>query len=218
MQRGSGGQAVVRDDTDRSLLLDVLAEQAQSHRVSLHAYVLTDNQFQLLLTPETADGVPEMMQAVGRSYVRVFNHRYDRLGTLWEGRYRSTLIQAERHLMSCMAFLDLEPVRQGLAEDPRTYPWSSHRHHVGHCHDRRIAPHALYWRLGNTPFAREAAYAEMVRRGLTRSQCDAMARAVWHGWVLGDAAFVADLQKHTDRRLAPARPGRPRLSARVPSA
>jgi putative transposase len=115
--------------------------------------------------------------------------------------------------MSCLAYLDLEPVRMGLAEDPRTYPWSSHQHHVGLSHDRRITPHALYWRLGNTPFAREAAYAELVRKGLGVAQADAVTRAVWHGWVLGDPAFVADMQKHTQRRLTPARPGRPSKGA-----
>lgn len=209
MLRGNNRQPVVWDDADRQTLLDMLAEQALRHRVAMHAYVLTDNQVQLLLTPESAEGVPKMMQAVGRSYVRYFNTRHGRSGTLWEGRYRSTLIQPERHLLGCMTCMDLEPVRERLVDEPASFAWSSHRHHIGQLHDKRIATHPLYWRLGNTPFAREAAYAELVRAGLAAPQIEAMARAVWHGWPLGDAAFVASLQQQTDRRLTPAKAGRP---------
>ena len=209
MLRGNNRQPVVLDDTDRQTLLDMLAEQALRHRVALHAHVLTDNQVQLLLTPESADGVPKMMQAVGRSYVRYFNARHGRSGTLWEGRYRSTLIQPERHLLNCMACMDLEPVRERLADDPASFEWSSHRHHIGQLHDKRITTHPVYWRLGNTPFAREAVYAELVRGGLSAPQIEAISRAVWHGWALGDPAFVASLQQQTDRRLTPAKAGRP---------
>ena len=209
MLRGNNRQPVVRDDADRQTLLDMLAEQALRHRVAMHAYVLTDNQVQLLLTPESAEGVPKMMQAVGRSYVRYFNTRHGRSGTLWEGRYRSTLIQPERYLFACMSMMDTEPVREGLCVDPSAYAWSSHRHHIGQSHDRRLVPHPLYWGLGNTPFAREAAYAELVHRGLDLPQLGAIRDAVWHGWALGDSQFVDSLQRDTARRLAPARPGRP---------
>jgi len=209
MQRGINGQAVVADDADRSVLLELLAEQAERHQVDLHAYVLTESQFQVLLTPETTDGVPGLMQSLGRSYVRYFNNRHGRSGTLWEGRYRSTLIQPGRHLLACMVYLDLAPVRAGQVDEANNYPWSSHRHHIGLVHNRCITPHALYWRLGNTPFAREAAYAALERGGLSAPQSDAIERAVWHGWVLGDAEFVAQLQQHTGRRMSPAKAGRP---------
>lgn len=213
MQRGNNRQAVVLDDVDRQTLLDMLAEQAQRHRVAMHAHVLTDIQVQLLLTPETAQGVPKMMQSAGRSYVRFFNARHGRSGTLWEGRYRSTLVQPERHLLDCMTFMDLAPVRERLAEDPASFEWSSHRHHIGQLPDKRITTHPMYWRLGNTPFAREAAYAELVREGLAAPQIEAIARAVWHGWALGDLDFVASLQQQTDRRLTPAKAGRPAKTA-----
>ena len=108
-----------------------------------------------------------MMQAVGRRYVRYFNQRQARTGTLWEGRYRSTLIQAERYLLACMAYIDLNPVRAGMVAEPGDYPWSSHAHYVGLRNDRLVTPHPLYWELGNTPFARDAAYAELVRSGIS---------------------------------------------------
>ena len=158
----------------------------------------------------TADGVPRLMQGVGRDYVRCFNRRHGRSGTLWEGRYRSTLIQAERHLLSCMVFIDLDPVREGLCADAQSYLWSSHRHHAGQAQDRHITPHAMYWALGNTPFAREAAYADLVRAGLNAQQMGAIANSLWHGWALGDPDYLASLSKDTDRRLMPARAGRPK--------
>ena len=210
MQRGNNRQAVVLDDTDRQTLMALLAEQAQLHHVELHAYVLTDNQLQLLLTPESADGVPKLMQSVGRSYVRHFNSRHGRSGTLWEGRFRSTVIQPERYLLPCMVYLDTLPVRERLVDEPLQFPWSSHGHHIGRLQDRRIAPHPMYWRLGNTPFAREAAYAEMVRGGLGSQQIDAITQAVSHGWVLGDPGFVEALRLQTARRLLPDKAGRPR--------
>lgn len=209
IQRGNNRQDIVRSDADREFLLDLLGESARKHQVAMNAYVLMDNHFHLLLTPETAEGVPLMMQAVGRRYVRHFNDRYQRTGTLWEGRYRSTLIQTERYLLACMVYMDLNPVRAGMVADPKNHPWSSHRHHIGQTQDRRITPHPLYWSLGNTPFAREAAYTEMVRAGLSAVQQGAITDATLHGWALGDAAFAAELQKRTVRRIARARPGRP---------
>ncbi|MDQ7743472.1 transposase [Hydrogenophaga pseudoflava] len=210
MHRGNNRQAVVLDDTDREALLDLLQARAEQLKVAVHAYVLMPDHFQLLCTPSTTDGVPRLMQGMGRDYVRHFNRRHGRSGTLWEGRYRSTLIQAERHLMPCMAFIDLDPVREGLSPDAQSYPWSSHRHYAGLAPDRRITPHALYWGLGNTPFAREAAYADLVRAGLNAQEVGAIADALWHGWALGDGAYMESLGQDTDRRLSPARPGRPK--------
>ncbi|MDP2264470.1 MAG: transposase [Hydrogenophaga sp.] len=209
IQRGNDRQVIVRDDDDRQTLLSLIAENASKHRVALHAYVLMDNHFHLLLTPEMAEGVPQMMQAVGRRYVRYFNDRHHRTGTLWEGRYRSTLIQSERYLLACMAYLDLNPVRAGMVSQPDAYPWSSHRHYAGLATDRRLTPHALYWEMGNTPFAREASYAEMVRGGLPAGVQSAVTSSALHGWALGDAGFVGGLQQKTPRRVLPGRPGRP---------
>jgi hypothetical protein len=146
------------------------------------------------------------MQAVGRRYVRWFNDARGRTGTLWEGRYKSTLIQTERYLLACMAYIDLNPVRAGMVVEPSDYPWSSHVHYTGLRHDRLVTPHPLYWSLGNTPFAREAAYAELVRQGITAQQQDELTRSALKGWALGEADFVANLQKAT--------PLRPRQRAR----
>src|SRR6478736_10131315 len=113
IQRGNNRQAIFTTSADYELLLDLLHEHAARQQVALHAYVLMSNHFHLLATPETVEGIPQTMQAVGRRYVRHFNAKHGRTGTLWEGRYKSTLIQAERHLLACMAYMDLNPVRAG---------------------------------------------------------------------------------------------------------
>ena len=209
IQRGNDRQAIVRDDRDRERLLGLWHEHAQACQVAIHAYVLMDNHFHLLVTPATAEGLPRMMQAVGRAYVRYFNLRHQRTGTLWEGRYRSNLIESERYLLACMGYIDLNPVRAGMVEQPQDYRWSSHRHCIGQASDKLVSLHALYWALGNTPFAREAAYAELVQAGLVARVREDLTRSALSGWALGSAQFVGELQQGTPRRLSPGKAGRP---------
>jgi putative transposase len=210
IQRGNNRQAIFSTSADYETLLAMLDEHAHKAGVAIHAYVLMSNHFHLLATPETVEGIPQMMQAVGRRYVRYFNQRQARTGTLWEGRYKSTLIQAERYLLACMAYIDLNPVRAGIAVEPGDYPWSSHGHYVGLRNDKLVSPHALYWELGNTPFARDAAYAELVRAGISGEQQRVLTESALRGWALGEADYVADLQKRTQRRVTKTQAGRPR--------
>jgi putative transposase len=209
IQRGNNRQAIFAAAEDYEVLLNLLSENAAKFGVALHAYVLMSNHFHLLATPDSTEALPLMMQSVGRRYVRYFNDRQGRSGTLWEGRYRSTLIQTERYLLACMAYIDLNPVRAGLVAEARDYPWSSHRHYVGLQMDKHVVPHALIWELGNTPFAREAAYADLVRGGLSADQQKALTQSVLNGWALGEPDFVAALQKRTARRVSKAQAGRP---------
>ncbi|HQR99899.1 MULTISPECIES: transposase [unclassified Polaromonas] len=207
--RGNNRQAIFSCPADYQTLLDLIEEHARKSGVAVHAYVLMSNHVHLLVTPEAADSLPSMMQAVGRRYVRYFNDRQGRSGTLWEGRYRSTPIQTETYLLACMAYIDLNPVRAGLVAEARDYPWSSHGHYVGLRSDRLVTPHPLFWTLGNTPFAREAAYADMVRGGVSASQQAALTESALSGWALGNADFLTDLQKITERRVVKTRVGRP---------
>ena len=209
IQRGNNRQPIFSADADFRFLLDLLEQYSRDFKVAIHSYVLMDNHFHLLATPETDKSLPDMMQAVGRRYVRYFNGRYGRSGTLWEGRYRSTLVQAERYLLACMVYIDLNPVRAGMVANAAAYPWSSSRHYAGVAPDRLVTPHPLYWELGNTPFAREQAYAELIAAGLSRNVQQALADSAHRGWALGDAAYLADLQRRSRRRISPLAPGRP---------
>jgi putative transposase len=210
IQRGNNGQVVFGDAADHELLLALMDEHARKHRVALHAYVLMGNHFHLLATPETDEGISQLMQSVGRRYVRNYNLRHGRTGTLWEGRYRSTLIQPERYLLPCMVYLDLNPVRDGIVGEPGEYQWSSYGHYAGRHADKLITPHPLYWQLGNTPFARDEAYAALVRVGISEQQKRVLTDAALRGWALGEAPYLAELQRLTKRRVARARAGRPR--------
>ncbi|MDO5693372.1 MAG: transposase [Pseudomonadota bacterium] len=209
IQRGNNRQAVFMDDDDRLLFLSLLKTHAALHKVAVNAYVLMGNHFHLLLTPETPEGIGRTMQAVGRAYVRGFNNRHGRSGTLWEGRFRSTVIEAERYLLACMAYIDLNPVRAGLVARAVDYPWSSHALLTGQRTDGWVTPHPLYWQLGNTPFAREQAYADLVQGALGSEPVTELSRHVHTSWALGGADFIADLEKRTQRRVARAPMGRP---------
>jgi putative transposase len=209
IQRGNNRQRIFTSDGDRETMRELLDENARRFDVAIHAYVLMDNHFHLLLTPNADDSLPKMMQAVGRTYVRYFNDVHKRSGTLWEGRYKSALVQTERYLLACMVYLDLNPVRAGLVSRPQDYPWSSYAHYAGIRNDRRVTPHALVWGLGNTPFDRESRYRELVQSGVTERQRMVLGQAVTNGWVVGDSEFVAGLQQRVERRLTRSSPGRP---------
>ena len=168
--RGNNRQAIFHTRADRLHMLDLLARQSVENAVQVHAYVLMDNHLHLLVTPQKDGGLPAMMQGVGRSYVRAFNALHGRTGTLWEGRYRSAVIQSDRYLLACMVYIDLNPVRAGMVAQAVDHTWSSHAHYLGQRVDSLITPHPLFWELGNTPFEREAAYAELVQSGLGANQ------------------------------------------------
>jgi putative transposase len=213
IQRGHNGQPIFLGAADYQRMLDLIQEYAKKCEVSVHAYVLMPDHFHLLITPHTENGLAQMLQAMGRRYVRYFNDEQGRTGTLWDGRYRSTVLQPELFVLPCMVAMDLNSVRAGLVSRAADYAWSSHGHYIGRRVDRLITPHAQFWGLGNTPFAREAAYADRIQAGVSASQHLALTDATLKGWALGDQAFLQDLQKKTPRRLSKGQAGRP---SRVP--
>jgi len=104
-----------------------LKEAAAKHSVAVHAFVLMTNHVHLLMTPETEKGISAVMQTLGRQYVRYFNHRYQRTGTLWEGRYKSCLVSSDAYLLGCYRYIELNPVKAKMVERPDDYVWSSYR-------------------------------------------------------------------------------------------
>ncbi|WP_120966332.1 transposase [Comamonas sp. lk] len=209
IQRGNNGAEIFVDAQDRQTMLDLLREMARRFDVDVHAYVLMPNHFHLLLTPRTELGLPQFMQAVGRSYVRYFNNRHGRSGTLWEGRYRCTVLQARDWLIPTMVSMDLNPVRAGLVPKAGDWPWSSYGASAGLRNDALVSPHAMFWTLGNTPFARDAAYVSAVDTGLSSDAQEQISHAAMRGWALGDSDFIEKLQQKTERRISRQRAGRP---------
>ena len=209
IQRGNNSGEIFVDAQDCLTMLDLLREMSRRFEVDVHAYVLMPNHFHLLLTPRAEQGLPQFMQAVGRSYVRYFNNRHGRSGTLWEGRYRGTVLQAEDWLIPTMISMDLNPVRAGLVTRAGDWPWSSYAANAGLRNDALISPHPVFWTLGNTPFARDAAYIEAVEEGLGSRAQEQISHAAMRGWALGDERFIENLQQKTERRVTRQRAGRP---------
>lgn len=210
--RGNNRQAIFFSDLDRQQLLDTLAEATAQYRVSLHAYVLMDNHLHLLLTPPNADALSRMMQSVGRRYVGWFNARHRRSGTLWEGRFRAGLIEGERHLLACMRYIELNPVRAGLCAEAAEWPWSSASHHLGFGRSPLISEHEMYWSLGNTPFEREHAYREFMAQGVLVSEQAEFTDAALRGRPVGSEAFLKPLATEHANVVVRRPRGRPRKS------
>jgi putative transposase len=150
------------------------------------------------------------MGSVGRRYVRYFNGKHGRTGTLWEGRYRATLIESERYLLTCYRYIELNPVRAGLARHPVEYPWSSHAANAVGTRDPLVSPHPRYLQLAGDPPARRAAYQTLFNSAIDPATLDAIRDATNKEWALGSEDFRREVAVRLNRRAAPLRPGRPR--------
>lgn len=158
IQRGHNRQPIFLDDEDRLAYLAALRESAALHRVAVHAYVLMNDHLHLLVTPPTAEALSKMLQAIGRRYVAAFNRRHGRIGTLWDGRFRATVIENGPHLLTCMRYIEQNPQRLIPPTPAGDYAWSSAMHHLGRRRDTLVSTHLCHWQLGNTPFERELAW------------------------------------------------------------
>jgi putative transposase len=148
------------------------------------------------------------MQSVGRRYVGRFNSIYRRTGTLWEGRYRATVVDSRSYLFECYRYIELNPVRAGLAEYPRDYRWSSYSANAHGTHDDLITPHEEFVALGKDPDERHAAYRAMFATELSERILTEIRLATNHAWALGSAPFRAELARHGSRRPQPMWAGR----------
>lgn len=159
--RGNDKQAVFFREEDYRRYLAALRKAATNCGCHLHAYVLMTNHVHLLLTPERKQSLPLMMQAMGRTYVQRLNERYERSGTLWEGRYKASLVQTDEYLLTCQRYIELNPVRAGMVQAPGDYPWSSYRYHALGADDPLLTPHEVYLALHARPDLRRRAYRSL---------------------------------------------------------
>ncbi len=214
--RGLDQQPAFVDDQDYELFIDCLKAAARDHHLAVHAWVLMPGAVQLLVTPSDESSLPKAMQAVGRRYVAHFNRRYARRGTLWEGRYRATVIEGERFFLLASRVVELAPVRSHLVTAPEDYRWSSYRHHIGLTVDSLITDHPLYWALGNTPFERQRAYRELCEQALDERETTQLMQATLKGWVLGSDTYRDWASRSANRRVSPLPRGRPRKVREAP--
>ncbi len=209
IQRGNNREPIFASKGDHVFFLDLLVRAIRKHGLSVHAYVLMTNHVHLLLTPARKESAPKALQSIGRHYVQYFNRVRGRSGTLWEGRYRATVVDSERYLLTCMRYIELNPVRAGLVTHPQQYLWSSYRANALGAADAVVAPHELYARLGKLEEARLAAYRDLFGAEVSTIDIDAIREATNKNWALGSEAFKARVAHLSGRRPDRLRLGRP---------
>jgi putative transposase len=201
--RGNDRQDIFRCDGDRTRFLEYLADAARRNGLAVHAYVLMTNHVHLLATGHDSRSAPRTIQSVGRRYVAYFNGRYGRTGTLWEGRYRSTLVETDRYLFACHRYIDMNPVRAGLAAHPAAYRWSSHRFYAVGCKDELPTPHSLLRDMAATETERRKAYMRLFDRPLDDEILERIRFCSNKGWALGSDEFCESVGSAAQRRARP---------------
>lgn len=210
VQRGNDRQPCFFADIDRVRYLQDLREITLREACAVHAYVLMTNHVHLLMTPTSAGQISHVMQSLGRRYVRYINDRYHRTGTLWEGRYKSSLVDRNTYLLRCYRYIELNPVRARMTVDPVDYPWSSHACNAFGHRDPIIHPHANYLALGHTAEERCAAYRALAMEAFPQDDLDAIRAHLQRQHALGSDRFRTAIEAQLQRRAGPARIGRPR--------
>ena len=210
IQRGNNRQACFFADEDYLFYLDWLGNSAAKAGCIIHAYALMTNHVHLMLSSRTVDGVGAMMKALGQRYVQYVNRTYRRSGTLWEGRFRSCLLQEESYLLACQRYIELNPVRAGMVVHPGEYRWSSYRANGQGETNPLVQPHERYLALGADAELRLSAYRELFRYELEPGVVDEIRMATNGNYVLGDSSFADQIAQTLGRRVQPGKPGRPR--------
>lgn len=198
--RGNNRTPVFAAEEDYQFFLDKLADAAKKHQCDIHAYVLMTNHIHLLATPHKEDGLSKMMQMLGRYYVQYYNYTYKRSGTLWEGRYKASLIDSEQYALLCYRYIELNPVRANMVGHPAEYPWSSYRANALGQHNPIVTPHALYWALGNDDEQRQSHYRSLFDGQVDEISLEQIREATNKAWVLGNDYFKQSIASQLNRR------------------
>ena len=208
--RGHNRQACFFAEEDFHTFLHWLGESLKTSGIALHAYVLMTNHVHLLVTPRRGEDVPGLMISLGRRYVQYINKTYRRTGTLWDSRYKSSLIQSDLYLLTCQRYIELNPVRAAIVDDPAHYRWTSYRANALGMVDARITPHPAYLGLGATEKQRESAYRALFRTELDAEAIADIRLALNQNQVLGSERFHRKIEKAVGERREARPRGRPK--------
>jgi len=212
IQRGNNRDIIFVTDEDYHFYLQKLEDACKKYDCSLHAYALMTNHVHLLITPHSENGISKVMQYIGRYYVQYFNYHYKRTGTLWEGRYKATLIDSESYLLTCSRYIELNPVRAGMVKMPEDYPWSSFHYNALGKNNRLITPHAIYTALsiGNSPC--HSQYYKLFSTDISSYELNEIRVSTNKAWVLGSDRFKSKIEKLLKRQMQPKQRGGDRRS------
>jgi len=210
IQRGNNRGACFFHEDDYIFYRSCLAQACARYGVSLHAYVLMGNHVHLLMTPGTAEGIPRVMQSLGRRYVQYVNRTYQRTGTLWESRHRASVVDAARYVLACYRYIEMNPVRAGMAAHPAEYPWSSYRANAYGEPEGMLTGHAVLEALGRTSATRCRAYRELFRSELDPDVVHEIRKAANFAVPLGSDHFKKHVERALGRPVGRTARGRPR--------
>ncbi len=209
VQRGHSQEPVFFEREDYVAYLGWLQEASERYGCEIHAYVLMTNHIHILATPSAKNSISLMMQYVGRYYVPYINYTYGTSGSIWEGRYKSSLIHDEGYLLTCMRYIELNPVRADMVKTPKAYRWSSYKHNALGQENALITQHAIYKALGKTKAQRMAAYQSLFKAYIDDETLGAI-RASWQtGTPLGNDHFREKIEAKLKCKVGQARRGRP---------
>ena len=209
-QRGNNHQVVFADESDFVAYLGWLIEYSKKYEVEVHAWCLMTNHIHLLCTPRQEGGISKMMQALGRQYVRYFNYQYKRSGTLWEGRYKSCLVQGDTYLLDLHRYIEMNPVTADMVKEPSEYPWSSYQVNALGKKSKLLTPHRLYLQLGKDDKERQNSYRDLFNAYVVDTKLiEDIENATNKGMALGNDRFKAQIELLTGRRLTAKKAGRP---------
>ena len=207
--RGNNRQPIFFTADDYGAYLSWLGEAADRWGCAIHAYVLMTNHVHLLMTPSDAQSISRVMQYVGRRYVPYVNHTYRRSGTLWEGRFKASLIQAQAYLLACYRYIELNPVRAGMVKAPEDYTWSSYRSNAFAEEDPMLTPHPDYLALGRSEPARRAAYRQLFATP-DQELVTQMRKCLQTGTPFGNDRFREKIEQTLGRKVGFSQRGRPK--------
>jgi putative transposase len=208
--RGVDRQDIFFVDGDRTRFLAHLKEASERYGLAIHAYVLMSNHVHFLATPATCSSLPKAMQYIGRRYIAYFNRRNERTGTLWEGRHKSGPVACDFHFLACHRYIELNPVRAGLATFPGAFHWSSYAGNALGRPDALLTPHDQYSALGESLRDRCAAYRSLFEEAIPPEIMEVLRACSQRGWPIGDEAFRASIERETGSQASPRRRGRKR--------
>ncbi|MFC1688866.1 transposase [Pseudomonadota bacterium] len=212
IQRGVNRSVCFIDDFDHNYYLYSLHHAAEQHDCQIHAYVLMTNHVHLLVTGHSLGSVSAMMQCLGRRYVGKFNKRHERTGTLWEGRFKSGLVDSERYVLTCYRYIELNPVRAGIVNNPGEFLWSSvHANAFGKV-DKLVDPHPVFQMLGPDKASRMASYRDLLAQDMDKDEITSIRNHVNQGKALGSRKFQLYVESLTGLSATLVPTGRPRKS------
>ncbi len=209
IQRGNNRNLCFADEQDFAAYAHWLTEYSVKHYVDIHAWVFMTNHVHLLCTPRKSNAISLMMQSLGRRYVQYFNYKYRRSGTLWEGRFKSCLIEDVSYLLQVYKYIELNPVRANMVAEPSEYFWSSYQINALGKQSELCTPHPVYIELGTNSLVRQETYQSLFKYQVAPKLIEDIRVSLNKGLALGSECFKSEVEQSSGRRVRGAKLGRP---------